>query len=364
MRPVDTVISPLAIPTLTMLGGPALDFSERLPTKFSWSMFTPPLDQGGCGACWAFASVGALNDRFLIWSDLRVQLSPYKMLICNLGGLEHDLNFDDSHQQINAERRALAEFECRGNSLDDAWRYLFTNGVPDLKCVPADALGSTCSQVVGLTENTCPTGAPMRTFRCRAYYSVPADEVMREIYQRGPVSAAFVVTRDFWGFDFKTGVYEPRTVGGTGHAVRIVGWGESASDGLWWWVVNSFGTSWGLNGLFRMRRGFLETNVIAGLPDAFGQAPLYAVQSDRLFRQRVERMHGSNIIGRKPQFYPSPQVKFRSNTPFQPKAKPKAEPPAVDLNINTSLYEDTHAIFRIAIFLIATICVFFLWFTR
>jgi hypothetical protein len=385
MRPVNTLIPLQSVPTLEALGGPALDLTSRLPANFGWSEITPSSDQGRCGACWAFASVGALNDRFHIWTTLRVRLSAYKMLVCNLGGLEHDIDFEDDTEQINAERSAMAEFECRGNSLEDAWRYLFTNGVPSLDCVPPDALGSTCTQVVGKREDTCPTGRPMRSFRCRAYYSVPPHEVMHEIYERGPVSAAFAVTRDFWGFDFRAGVYEPQKsrAGATGHAVRIVGWGESASEGSWWWVVNSFGRSWGLGGMFRMRRGYLEKNVIAGLPDTFAQAPIYAVKRDRLFRQRVDRMYGLDAVER-PFVGNSPSLQLRAKGPIMIKepqtdkvsfaenrettGETKGEPKdqkgtaEVDLNIGRSLYEDTHVVFRIAIFVLALVCVCWLWF--
>jgi hypothetical protein len=218
------------------------------------------------------------------------------MLMCNLGGLEHDFNFADEDEQTNAEKKALAEFECRGNSLSDAWRYLFTNGVPELTCVTAEELGSVCNLVVGYRENRCPTGATMRTFRCSAYYSVPAADIAREIYQRGPVSAGMRVYPDFWTFDARQAVYDPdlSQAGGVGHAVRIVGWGESPSEGAWWWVVNSFGSQWGTDGMFRLRRGRGESNVVSGLPDAFGQWPLCASRTDLRFRERVEKVYGLN----------------------------------------------------------------------
>jgi len=299
-RPLKTLISHQTLPTLVDLGGPPLDASASLPTQFAWTGLEWPLDQGQCGACWAFAAVSSLNDRYAIWSDLRLDLSPYKMLICNYGGLEYDINLDDFDEQTNAERQALAEFECRGNSLGDAWRYLFTNGVPELTCVTPEELGSVCNLTVGPREDQCPTGATMRTYRCSAYYSVPPPDIAREIHQRGPVSAAILVFPDFWKFDFETGVYDPdvsktrTSQRPVGHAVRLVGWGESASEGAWWWVVNSFGSKWGSDGMFKLRRGHADANVVAGLPDAFGQWPLYASKADLRFRERTEKMYGLN----------------------------------------------------------------------
>lgn len=299
-RPLKTLISEQTLPTLVDLGGPALDASESLPTQFAWTGVEWPMDQGQCGACWAFAAVSSLNDRFTIWSDLLLDLSPYKMLMCNFGGLEYDINLNDFDAQTNAEKQALADFECRGNSLSDAWRYLFTNGVPELTCVTAEELGSVCNLTVGPREDRCPTGATMRTYRCSAYYSVPPRDIAREIYQRGPVSAGMLAFPDFWKFNFKEQVYDPaeskKRTGQppVGHAVRLVGWGESPSEGAWWWVVNSFGSRWGSDGMFRLRRGHADANVVAGLPDAFGQWPLYASRSDLRFRERTEKMYGLN----------------------------------------------------------------------
>lgn len=370
MRTLNTQIDAQTVPTLEDLGGPSLNFGVTLPANFVWSKVSPALDQGKCGACWAFASVAVLGDRYAIWSDLRLELSPYKMLVCNMGGLEHDLNFEDMSVQIDAERNALAEFECRGNSLEDAWRYLFTNGVPQLNCVPASALGSTCTEVVGLRENSCPTGVEMRTFRCRAYYSVPPDQVAREIYERGPVSAAFAVRRDFWTFDFGQKVYEPKSLTGPamGHAVRIIGWGESPKEGQWWWVVNSFGPKWGMDGMFRMRRGFLETHVMAGLPDAFGEGPLYATRTDLRFRERVERLYGldpntgkfgdSEPRSPRPKFYHAASGASRAQ---QPDFKQESKKQDVDLNIDSNLFEDTHAGLRIGMLVLAILCVVVLW---
>lgn len=55
------------------------------------------------------------------------------------------------------------------------------------------------------------------------------------------------------------------------HSVKLIGWGvEQGVD--YWLLVNSWGSSWGDNGLFKFRRGtdecLLESNIVAGVPDA------------------------------------------------------------------------------------------------
>lgn len=71
---------------------------------------------------------------------------------------------------------------------------------------------------------------------------------MTEIYNNGPVSAAFTVYDDF--LTYKSGVYHHVTGAALGgHAVKIIGWGEDAGIN-YWLVVNSWNEDWGDKGLF------------------------------------------------------------------------------------------------------------------
>jgi len=56
-----------------------------------------------------------------------------------------------------------------------------------------------------------------------------------------------------------------------GHAVKLIGWGvEHGVD--YWLLVNSWGTSWGDKGLFKIRRGTNECMIddwtTGGVPEA------------------------------------------------------------------------------------------------
>ncbi|UMM37944.1 hypothetical protein L5515_009549 [Caenorhabditis briggsae] len=96
--------------------------------------------------------------------------------------------------------------------------------------------------------------------------------IQTEIYNNGPVEVSYQVYDDF--YHYKSGVYytdfgdKP-----SGHAVKIIGWGtEKKVD--YWLVANSWSTTFGENGFFKIRRGTnecgIEENVVAGLPKSSG----------------------------------------------------------------------------------------------
>lgn len=57
------------------------------------------------------------------------------------------------------------------------------------------------------------------------------------------------------------GVYQ-RTYGNRigDHAVKILGWGKES--GIEYWLcANTWGPTWGMNGMFKIRRGTLECGI-------------------------------------------------------------------------------------------------------
>jgi cathepsin B len=81
------------------------------------------------------------------------------------------------------------------------------------------------------------------------------------------METAFTVYSDF--MNYQSGVYHH--VSGSvegGHAVKILGWGtESGMD--YWLCANSWGTSWGIDGFFKIKQGDcgIDSTVYACTPD-------------------------------------------------------------------------------------------------
>ena len=70
----------------------------------------------------------------------------------------------------------------------------------------------------------------------------------------GPVSTLITVFEDF--VTYKSGVYKHVSGWQLGsHAVEVIGWGNDPSAGKYWWVKNSWGSGWGLNGFVKVGHG-------------------------------------------------------------------------------------------------------------
>lgn len=77
--------------------------------------------------------------------------------------------------------------------------------------------------------------------------------MMQEIYQRGPIACSIGATPEL--HNYTGGIFEDKThMNSTNHAVSVVGWGIE-NDVKYWLVRNSWGSSWGENGFFRIVKG-------------------------------------------------------------------------------------------------------------
>lgn len=277
-----------------------------------WKDYLSPIrNQQRCGSCWAFASTSTLADRFNIQSKgkMKIELSPTKLILCDF--LKDEiLNQSSLEEQNDLNIKSIKNGACQGNSLIDAWKYLYIIGTNSEACVPYDKslgnkldftslskfekdeqlplcditgpLGDMCVDVSMDKYSGFEYGTPARFYRCFHYYSIPGVSkdggsdinICSDIYHWGPVSTGMMVYPDFYTFDAKNEIYEWNGKDGPigGHAIEIVGWGEE-SDKKYWIIKNSWGDNWGRNGYFYMIRGKnncqIEENVISGLPDFF-----------------------------------------------------------------------------------------------
>lgn len=130
--------------------------------------------------------------------------------------------------------------ECKGGSIASFLDFAKKKGIVD----------ENCFNYQGEENVHCPDNLD----KCHHYFisdycvANGVEGIKREILRNGPVIAYIPVYRDF--LIYKTGIYT--VLEGTsrfqgGHALKVVGWGET--DGKEYWIVeNSWGESWGLKG--------------------------------------------------------------------------------------------------------------------
>jgi len=205
------------------------------------------LYQGQCGSCWAFGATESFTDRLCIASagKSNFSLSVEQMVSCNLGGIEG----------------------CSGGEPISAFIYTAEWGLPKDSCFPYTAGSGTAPPCA----SSCVNGDPFTlyyNYLSSIHWHLRVDWIQEAIFTNGPVEACFTVYEDF--LEYESGVYVYKTgdeLGG--HCIKLVGWG--VENNLEYWIAqNSWGTSWGESGFFKIQKGVdmcgIEGEVFSALP--------------------------------------------------------------------------------------------------
>lgn len=106
-----------------------------------------------------------------------------------------------------------------------------------------------------------------KVYRVGGFEESRADDIANEIVANGPLEVCFSVYQNF--VTYKSGVYmgpDGSALLG-GHCVRALGFGVEAGV-PYWEIANSWTTTWGNGGRFRILRGQdtvgIESNAVAG----------------------------------------------------------------------------------------------------
>jgi len=230
---------------------------ETFDARTAWPQCTTMKEirnQKHCGSCWAFGAVEAMSDRICVASNKNVRLSAEDMNSCS--------------------RSTFSSCgSCNGGQPGCAWTYWVNTGVVTEECYPYTAGNDTSSMVTPECKKKC-TGNTALDWNTdkhkgkKSYTVVGEANYKTELSTNGPFEVAFQVYADF--MSYSSGIYH-HTSGGYegGHAVKLIGYGEE--DGVKFWTcANSWDTTWGEEGFFRIRRGdnecSIESQGWAGLP--------------------------------------------------------------------------------------------------
>ena len=204
----------------------------------------PIRNQGQCGSCWAFAASESLSDRFAIASNgsVDVVLSPQDLVNCDDGAMG-----------------------CHGGMISQVWQYMAETGILSDKCDPYTSGQTQDAGTCLASTNQCvkPSDKFQHYKAKDVHYLSTVEDMQKAIMTEGPIEVGFLVYKSF--MSYKSGVYQREwydfwdpPMGG--HAVKAVGWGtEDGTD--YWLIANSWGTSWGEDGFFKIKRGVDECGI-------------------------------------------------------------------------------------------------------
>ncbi len=212
-----------------------------LPAHFDWrdSGIVPAVrDQGYCGSCWAFGTVGIMESA--LWKNgvADVDLSEQFLVSCNKDGWVCSIGGFTAHKY---HYDTLAKNQKTvGAVLETVKPYTGTNGT----CSTGDynkPYKLTGWEFITGSESTMPT----------------VDQIKNAIYTYGPVTAG-VCAGNAWDYYYgspgvlttdETSQCAPYT---TNHQIILVGWDD---DGGYWILRNSWGADWGYDGYMYIKYG-------------------------------------------------------------------------------------------------------------
>ncbi|KAF4742997.1 hypothetical protein FOZ63_029181, partial [Perkinsus olseni] len=182
---------------------------DALPKAIDWreqGAVTSVKKQGSCGACWAFAAVGAIEGAFKI----------------HTGRLEES---------------------CLGGVAEHAYDYVAATGLTSAEEYPYPPAWSRKRCAPGMLTDV------LKPHQLKGYKSVSVNDVeaLREALTLGPVSVALEADRVIF-HNYKSGIVPADGCGKElNHAALVVGYGREDEE-EYWIVKNSWGPKWGLDG--------------------------------------------------------------------------------------------------------------------
>lgn len=227
--------SPPSLPSLredSRTRAPSLKSDEvmSLPTSFDWRNYqgynwlTGVKNQGPCGSCWAFATVGVVEAYYNITfsnPDLDLDLAEQELVSCSGAG------------------------SCSGGSSSGAMWYIRNNGIVDENCMPYTASDSSCAR--------CGDWQSRKKYVDELHnFSPNRLSIQQSVVQYGPLYVYMGIGSEYGGYFDSNRIYRCTNDSGINHAVVIVGYDDS---GEYWIVRNSWGAGWNGDGYFRVGYG-------------------------------------------------------------------------------------------------------------
>lgn len=203
------------------------------PVPVDWvakGAVTPVKDQGVCGSCWSFSTVGAIEGLHFVKTGELVSLSEQQLIDCD---------------------RVSPNNGCNGGYPPSAFEWIAARGSEGIATEASydySGFQSTCVNNTSAVR----TGAVITNWTA---ISNSSDEIAAQLATRGPLSIAVNAA----GLQqYKRGVACPLAAlcdpTQPNHAMTLVGWGVDGGQ-EYWKVKNSWGAAFGEDGYVRYCKG-------------------------------------------------------------------------------------------------------------
>ncbi|KAK1151588.1 cathepsin K-like [Acipenser oxyrinchus oxyrinchus] len=210
-------------PNNTFIPNPNMELPKSVDYRKK-GYVTPVRNQGSCGSCWAFSSVGALEGQLKKTTGQLVELSPQNLVDCTT---DND--------------------GCGGGYMTNAFKYVQeNNGIDSEEAYPYTG-----------EQGECIYNKTGRAATCKGFKEIPEGSeraLHSAVAKVGPVSVGIDATLSSFQF-YKRGIYYDPACNkdNINHAVLAVGYG-SYKGKKYWIIKNSWSEDWGNKGYILMAR--------------------------------------------------------------------------------------------------------------
>jgi len=208
---------------------------REFPPLWVWyyAAMTPIRNQGGCGSCWAFGAIGAVECGIRIRGGGSQDLSEQWLVSCTDAG------------------------SCGGGWHTTSFDYLLSDGLQD-PCGHSGAVMESDFRYVAMDAPCkCPYEHPLYIDDW-AVVGEPGEiasveQIKQAVLDHGPVATCVYVNDAFQGY--RRGVFNACEDHRVNHVVVITGWDDDRGANGAWRIRNSWGGGWGEQGYMWIEYG-------------------------------------------------------------------------------------------------------------